>query len=89
MEPHETFIGRAMRLFNVQARLPMRVEPLEVEPKGWGDNAIKVIPIDLQHMGHRRTKMNLATQRHGNLYRFKEILFTHLEKYMGVYIQSL
>jgi hypothetical protein len=35
MEPHETFIGRAMKLFNVQARLPMKAKPPKVKPKGW------------------------------------------------------
>jgi hypothetical protein len=25
-------------------KLPMKVESLEVEPKGWGDNVIKVTP---------------------------------------------
>jgi uncharacterized protein (DUF2461 family) len=42
MEPHEAFIGRAMRQPNIQMKLPMRAKPLEVKPKGWRDSAIKV-----------------------------------------------
>jgi len=26
----------------------MKAKPLKVEPKGWGDNAFKVIPTNLQ-----------------------------------------
>jgi len=26
----------------------MKAKPLKVEPKGWGDNAFKVIPANLQ-----------------------------------------
>jgi len=25
-------------------KLPMKVEPLKVEPKGWGNNALEVTP---------------------------------------------
>jgi hypothetical protein len=42
MEPWEIVTNRTMKWPNVQVKLPMRVEPLEVKPKGWGDNAIKV-----------------------------------------------
>ncbi len=47
MAPQETFINRAMKQPNVQVRLPMRVEPSKVEPKGWGDNAIIVALANL------------------------------------------
>jgi len=36
-----------MKQPNVQVRLPMRVEPSKVEPKGWGDNAIIVALANL------------------------------------------
>jgi hypothetical protein len=42
MEPWETFNGKAMRQPNVQAKLLMKAKPLKVEPRGWGDNVIKV-----------------------------------------------
>jgi hypothetical protein len=44
MKPHETFTNRAMKRPSVRTRLPMRVEPSKVEPKGWGDNALEVTP---------------------------------------------
>ncbi len=47
MEPQGTFINRAMKQLNVQVRLPMRVEPSKVEPKGWGDNAITIALANL------------------------------------------
>jgi hypothetical protein len=28
--------------------LPIKVEPLKVEPKGWGDNALEVTPTYIQ-----------------------------------------
>jgi hypothetical protein len=33
----------------------MRIEPPEVEPKGWGNNAIKVTLVDLQRREQERT----------------------------------
>ncbi len=47
MEPQGTFINRAMKQPSVQMRLPMRVEPSKVEPKGWGDNAITIALANL------------------------------------------
>lgn len=37
-----------MRQPNGQRRLQMKAKPPQVEPKGWGDGAIMVTPIDLQ-----------------------------------------
>jgi hypothetical protein len=48
MEPQETFSITIMRQPSVQTRLPLRVEPLEVKLEGWGDNASRVTPVDLQ-----------------------------------------
>jgi hypothetical protein len=42
MEPWEAFTNRAMRQPSVRMRLPMKAKPLKVEPKGWGDNVIRV-----------------------------------------------
>lgn len=36
MEPWEAFTNKAMKRPSVRAMVLMRVEPLEVEPKGWG-----------------------------------------------------
>jgi len=52
-----------MKQSNVQKRLPMRPEPSKVEPKGWGDNVLKVTPAYLQQREHERTQMSLSTQR--------------------------
>jgi hypothetical protein len=54
----------------------MKVEPPKVEPEGWEDNAFEVTPADLQRKEQERIEMNLSTQRHGILYKFKEILYT-------------
>jgi hypothetical protein len=43
MEPRKTFISKTMTQPNVQMRLPMKVEPLKVEP-----NALKVTLTNLQ-----------------------------------------
>jgi hypothetical protein len=48
MEPHEAFTSTTMKRPSVQTRLPLKIEPLEVEPEGWGDNALRVSPVDLQ-----------------------------------------
>ncbi len=52
----------------------MRAEPLEVDLKGWGDNAIMLTLVDLQRRVWEITEMRLSTQRHGNLYKFEEVL---------------
>jgi hypothetical protein len=57
----------------------MRVVLLDVEPEGWGNNANRVTPIDLQQKVQEITKMNLSSQRHGNLYKSEEILHVHEE----------
>ncbi len=36
----------------------MRVEPLKVESKGWGNNAFKITPTNLQQRKRERKKMN-------------------------------
>jgi hypothetical protein len=48
MEPQETFTSRAMKQPNIQMRLLIRVIFLNVEPKGWGDNANRVTFVNLQ-----------------------------------------
>jgi hypothetical protein len=73
MQPQETFTGRTMKQLSIWMRLSMRAKPLDVEPKGWGDNANKIAPTYLQQRIWERTKMNLSTQRHGNMYKSKEI----------------
>jgi hypothetical protein len=49
----------------------------KVEPKGWGNNAIKVTLVDLQQRLQERIGMNLSSQRHGNLHRSKKALHVH------------
>ncbi len=84
MEPQETFTNKVMRRPSVQAKLLMKVEPLEVELKGWGKNAFKVPSIYLQQREQERTNMSMSTQRHGILYRSKEILHTYQEVQGGM-----
>jgi hypothetical protein len=67
----------------------MKVKCLEVEPKGWGNNAIIVTPTDLQQRVWERTLMNMPTHRHGSLYRYKEILQIHQEVQGGTKIRSI
>jgi hypothetical protein len=57
----------------------MKAIPPKVELKGWGDNVNKVTLVDLQQKVEARTYMSLSSQRHGNLYKFKEILHIHEE----------
>jgi hypothetical protein len=66
----------------------MKVKPLEIEPKGWGSNAIRVTIANLQQKEQGRTDMSLSTQRHGNLYRSKKILHTHQEVQKGMETRS-
>jgi hypothetical protein len=51
----------------------MKAKPLEIEPKGWGDNAPMVTFVNLQQKERESTKMSLSTQRHRILYKFEEI----------------
>jgi hypothetical protein len=51
----------------------MKAKLLEVELEGWGDNAPKVTPTNLQRKEHEKVEMNLSTQRHGTLYIYEEI----------------
>jgi hypothetical protein len=48
MEIREAFINKVMRQPNVRARLLITVEPLKVKLEGWGDNALKGTPTNLQ-----------------------------------------
>ncbi len=48
MELRETFINRVMKQFNVQKRLPMKVEPPQVEPKGHGNNVLQTEDLEKQ-----------------------------------------
>jgi hypothetical protein len=57
----------------------MRVEPLEVKLKGWGDNAFKGTLANLQEKERERLEISLSTQRHGTLYKYEEILHTYQE----------
>jgi hypothetical protein len=59
----------------------MKAKSLIVEPEAWGDNALKVNPTNLQKKG---TEMSLSTQRHGTLYRSKEILHSYQEAQRGM-----
>jgi hypothetical protein len=89
MEPQETFIGKTMKQFSVRARLPMRAKLPEVEPKKWGDNAPRVTPTNMQSKERERTKMNMSTQRHGILYRSKEISHMYQEVEGGMETRSI
>ncbi len=48
VEPWKTFTSRTIRQPNIQEKVSMRAPPLNVELEGWGDNANRVTPIDLQ-----------------------------------------
>jgi hypothetical protein len=39
----------------------MRAEPLEVELEGWGENAVRVTHVNLQHKKRGRIKMSMST----------------------------
>ncbi len=77
MEPWETFTNRTMKQPNIQRRMLLRAVLPKIEPEGWGDNAIKDTFADLQWKVHEKTKMNMSSWRHGNLYKFEEILYVH------------
>jgi hypothetical protein len=57
----------------------MRVVFLDVELEGWGNNPNRVTPTYLQQKIQEITKMNLSSQKHGNLYKSEEILHVHEE----------
>jgi hypothetical protein len=61
MEPWDTFISRTMRQPDVRTRLSIRAEPSEVKPKGWGDNALKDTPGDMQQSEWARIELSLST----------------------------
>jgi hypothetical protein len=42
LKPWEVFTSTIDR--NIQERMSMKVVPLDIEPKGWGDNANMVTP---------------------------------------------
>jgi len=44
MEPQETFTCRVMKRPNIRVRLLMRGEPLDIEPKG-GGNDVKMVTL--------------------------------------------
>jgi hypothetical protein len=66
-----------MKQPNIQRRMLLRAVLPKIEPEGWGDNAIKDTFADLQWKVHEKTKMNMSSWRHGNLYKFEEILYVH------------
>jgi hypothetical protein len=65
------------------------MEPSEVEPEGWGDNAIKVTLTYVQRREQEITKMSLSTQRHCNLYKYEEIIHMHQEVHGAMEIISI
>ncbi len=56
MEPWEAFTDKTMRWPNVQVRLLMKVEPLEIELEGSGNNAFKVPPYRSTTKGMKKNK---------------------------------
>ncbi len=47
MEPRKTFISKIMKRPNIQMRLLMKEEPIDIELEGWGGNANKVTLANL------------------------------------------
>jgi len=80
MESWETFTNRAMKQPNIQMRLLMKAIVLDVESKGWGNNANRVTFVDLQWKVYEKKKMNLSSWKHYNLYKSKEI-YMSMKKY--------
>ncbi len=66
-----------MKRPSIQQRMLLRPIPAKVQPKGWGGNAIRDTLVDLQRKVHEKTKMNMSSWRHDNLYKFEEILYVH------------
>jgi len=56
MEPQETFTNKVMRRPSVQAKLLMRVEPLEVELKGWGKMHLR-FPLYIYNKGNKKEQI--------------------------------
>jgi hypothetical protein len=56
MEPQEAFTSKAMKQPNIQMRLLMKAILLNVEPKGWGNNANKVTLVNLQQKVYEKNK---------------------------------
>lgn len=77
MEPWETFIGRAMKQPCIWMKLSMKKIPLDIEPKGWENNANKVTLVDLEQRVQYRIEMCFSSQRHGNMYMSKKISHVH------------
>jgi hypothetical protein len=55
-------------------KVTMRAKCSKVELEGWEDNAFRVTLIDLQQKEWEKVEMSMSTQRHGTLYKSKEIL---------------
>ncbi len=87
MESWKAFTSRAMKRPNILERLSLKVGPSKVEPKGWGDNAIKVIPMDSQQKVQERMEMSLSSQIQGKFYKSKEVLCVHEEVQKGLKIR--
>jgi hypothetical protein len=66
----------------------MRAKCSKVELEGWEDNAFKVTLIDLQQKEWERVEMSMSTQRHGTLYKSKEILHMYQEVQGGMEMRS-
>lgn len=55
----------------------MRAKPPNIKPGGCRDNENKITPTYLQQRVWEKTKMNLSTQRHGNMYKSEKIPHVH------------
>jgi hypothetical protein len=66
----------------------MRAKRSKVELEGWGDNAFRDTPTNLQQREWESVKMSMSTQRHGTLYKSKEILHMYQEIHAGMETRS-
>jgi hypothetical protein len=55
----------------------MKTITLDIEPKGWENNANRVTLVDLQQRVQERIELCFSSQRHGNMCISKEILQVH------------
>jgi hypothetical protein len=69
-------------------KVAMRAKRSKVELEGWGDNAFRVTLANLQQREWERVEMSMSTQRHGTLYRSKEILHMYQKLHGGMETKS-
>jgi hypothetical protein len=62
MESQKAFTSRTMKRPNILERLLLKVGPSKVEPKGWGNNAIRGILMDPQQRVQERMEMSMSSQ---------------------------